>query len=112
MPCVMACGRGARQFVDLTGDIQTASLLLCYFSEAPTANVSAGGSGGSSPVFAWELWLDEYRDMLDRWQMWEQRCILDIALASLLQVSSCAAPALCSMPVTLERTRTRTRTRT
>ena len=79
------------QFVDISADIQTASLLLCYFSMAPRAKEPDAASA-SSPA-TWELWLDEYRDMLDRWQMWEQRCILDIALASLLQVPLCSAPS-------------------
>ena len=69
------------RYVDLTADIQTTSLLLCYFSVAP----APGDKTPTAPAPTWEIWLDEYRDLLDRWQMWEQRCILDIALASVLE---------------------------
>jgi hypothetical protein len=63
-------------------DMQTASLLLCYFSTATwdtAERETPGKTSVSSPVKApvttpvtWARWLDEYRDMLDRWQMWEQ----------------------------------------
>jgi hypothetical protein len=63
-------------------DMQTASLLLCYFSTATwdtgeretpvkTSVTSPVKAPVTTPV-TWARWLDEYRDMLDRWQMWEQ----------------------------------------
>lgn len=53
----------------------------------------------------WELWLHEYREMLDRFQLWEQRAILDIALTPTLRPAPPAEVHVvctsCSAPVTL-----------
>jgi hypothetical protein len=57
-----------QNFVDRSADIQTAVLLMCHvvprrFSQS-----------------AVEAWIAEYRDLLDRWQLWHERCLLDICL--------------------------------
>eukprot|EP00299_Pterocystis_sp_00344_P003740 c1450_g1_i2.p1 GENE.c1450_g1_i2~~c1450_g1_i2.p1 ORF type:complete len:362 (+),score=67.58 c1450_g1_i2:1-1086(+) len=62
-------GRSLLQiYVNRTHDIQTSSLLLCQ-------------SPDHSDLL--DQWLDRYSELLNQWQLWEQRCILDCALRSL-----------------------------
>lgn len=56
-------------YVDTTGDVQTASLV-----SAPLLAVAS-----SEQVRAW---LQAYRELLNRWQLWVERARLDCALAS------------------------------
>mmetsp|Transcript_31302 Transcript_31302/g.100389 ORF Transcript_31302/g.100389 Transcript_31302/m.100389 type:complete len:1004 (-) Transcript_31302:2-3013(-) len=98
------------KFVENTADLQTASLLLCCFSadalqEGSSKEPRQGAGNSSMPV--WELWLEEYRDLLDRWQLWEVRAVLDIAIADRVLVArkppaevhiACSS---CGMPITL-----------
>eukprot|EP00940_MAST-03C_sp_MAST-3C-sp2_P002485 g2485.t1 len=60
-----------QHYLDRTGDVQSVALLRAQLStdEVPENDV------GSS-------WLDEYRALLNRWQLWKERAKLDVALAN------------------------------
>lgn len=55
-------------FVDTTADIQTAALLLAFVS--PRRFKCAEASN----------WMTTYRNLLDRWKLYHQRCLLDICI--------------------------------
>ncbi|EFC41387.1 hypothetical protein NAEGRDRAFT_80725 [Naegleria gruberi] len=59
-----------QQYVDRTGDVQTACLA---FNRAITSKFSNNVSYS-------DIWMENYRDLLDRWKMWEQRAFLDISI--------------------------------
>jgi hypothetical protein len=55
-------------YVDTTADVQTAALLLAFV--APRRFKCAQASN----------WMTTYRDLLDRWRLYHQRCLLDICI--------------------------------
>ncbi|EPQ56887.1 hypothetical protein GLOTRDRAFT_115046 [Gloeophyllum trabeum ATCC 11539] len=55
-----------QNYVDSTGDVQTAAILSSYVSPSKLQNRRA------------ERWLEAYRDMLDGWRLFHHRCQLDI----------------------------------
>lgn len=55
-------------YVDATADIQTAALLLAFVSPRRFKCAEATN------------WMTSYRDLLDRWQLYHQRCQLDICI--------------------------------
>lgn len=59
-----------QRFVDRTGDVQTAALLSAFF---PRANLS------SWEVLTLERWADAYRNYMDGWMLWIERCAFDVA---------------------------------
>lgn len=63
-----------QQYVDTHGDIQTAALLVGRTVEKIPEN--------GSPTREW-LWLYEYRNLLNRWQMFIERASLDVELGKL-----------------------------
>ncbi|XP_064455610.1 GATOR2 complex protein MIOS-like [Ornithodoros turicata] len=63
-------GELLQKYVDLTGDIQTASLALLHAHSSPL-------SGNSQA----QLWVDRYRNLLDRWRLWHERAQFDCAWA-------------------------------
>jgi hypothetical protein len=101
-----------QRYIERTADLQTAALLLCHFNTAPSLSAAArrtqhgtGWSESRRRAPLWEQWLDDYSDLLDRWQMWEHRAVLDIAMAA---IAPRAAPAevhlactSCGRPTTL-----------
>jgi hypothetical protein len=60
-----------QSYLDKSADLQTVALLSCR----------VGDGAGSGEVFA--AWVDEYRDLLDSWQLWEARALLDVGAAAL-----------------------------
>ena len=58
-----------QRFVDNTGDVQTLALLVC---RAPPLK---------SPLE--KEWIECYRDMLDSWEAWETRALLDVGSSQL-----------------------------
>ncbi|KAJ2777139.1 hypothetical protein GGI15_004608 [Coemansia interrupta] len=64
-----APGRSVLQaYVDRTGDVQTAALVVC----ADPEDVAQGGDAG-------EQWIYAYRHLLNMWRMFTTRCLFDIA---------------------------------
>ena len=57
-----------QKFVDNSGDIQTAVLLMCHVVPRRFPQ----------PIV--ERWISDYRELLDRWQLFHERCLLDICL--------------------------------
>jgi len=55
-------------YVDITADVQTAALLLAFVSPRRFKCAEAGH------------WMTTYRELLDRWQLYHQRCLLDICI--------------------------------
>eukprot|EP00667_Euglena_gracilis_P000988 EG_transcript_988 len=72
---LLFCGLNAeglgllQDYVDRTADVQIAALLFTFF---PAPNDDRPGQ-----------WVTQYRDLLDRWAAFEDRCKLDIALQSM-----------------------------
>lgn len=57
-----------QSFVDTTADVQTAALLLAFVSPRRFKCAEAAN------------WMTTYRDLLDRWKLYHQRCLLDICI--------------------------------
>ncbi|KZT22569.1 WD40 repeat-like protein [Neolentinus lepideus HHB14362 ss-1] len=55
-----------QNYVDSTGDVQSAAILSAYVCPAKLRDKRA------------EMWLEAYRDMLDGWRLFHHRCQLDI----------------------------------
>ena len=72
-------------YLNRTGDLQTTTLLVSkasprFFKDGQASNSGIGGSrAGVDRVDRWKV---EYRALLDRWEMYHQRCNLDIALGT------------------------------
>ena len=64
-----------QKHLDITGDVQTVALLSCFAHRE-------GGGGGAAAGRA-ERWLSTYRALLNQWQLWTQRALLDVARASI-----------------------------
>lgn len=62
-----------QRFIDKYSDLQTAALLIGRILEKRQ---------NSSPEF---LWLSEYRAMLNQWQMFTERALLDVQMGSLFR---------------------------
>ncbi|KAL9648672.1 hypothetical protein ABK040_016301 [Willaertia magna] len=62
-----------QKYVDRTCDVQTASLLC----NRTLRNVNQHQLG--------DVWMETYRDLLDRWKMWEERAYLDIGIEQVLR---------------------------
>jgi len=60
-----------RSFVTSTGDVQTAAL-LCALNEFRDPGIKS---------FCKRVWIDLYRDLLDRWGLWATRAKLDLHLS-------------------------------
>lgn len=53
-----------QKYIDRTNDIQTVALSIINASKLPN-HVST-------------IWIEAYRDLLDKWMLWEQRALFDI----------------------------------
>ena len=62
-----------QNYVDRTGDVQTAAILGAYVHPHQLKEVRV------------ERWLDTYRDLLDGWKLFHHRCQLDIDRGRMLQ---------------------------
>jgi hypothetical protein len=62
-----------QNYVDRTGDMQTAAILGAYVHPHQLKDVRV------------ERWLDSYRDLLDGWKFFHHRCQLDIDRGQMLQ---------------------------
>lgn len=63
-------------YVDRTADVQTACVLTaCVKARVPSDAVTAVALSTDVRV---GLWLDVYRDLLDRWQLWVERAKFDV----------------------------------
>lgn len=60
-------------YVDNTGDIQTAAMLVSYINPSKHADVRV------------ERWVEAYRDLLDGWRLFHYRCQFDIDRGQSLQ---------------------------
>lgn len=60
-------------YVDRTGDVQTAAILGSYVCPARFRDPRV------------ELWVESYRDLLDRWKLFHFRCQFDIERGQMLQ---------------------------
>ncbi|KAG8951415.1 hypothetical protein FRC04_006186 [Tulasnella sp. 424] len=60
-------------YVDRTGDVQTAAILGSYVCPARFKDPRV------------ELWVESYRDLLDRWKLFHFRCQFDIERGQMLQ---------------------------
>ncbi|KAL0488654.1 SEA/GATOR complex protein [Acrasis kona] len=69
-----------QSYVDRTGDVQLASLTMKQ-QQQPSPSPSPSPPSCSSLA---DKWLEEYRDLLDRWQMFEERALLDCSIANRL----------------------------
>lgn len=56
-----------QRYVDLTGDVQTASLVILH---TMPSNLSQDQRAQS--------WVESYQQLLDRWRLWHQRALFDI----------------------------------
>ncbi|XP_013772701.1 GATOR complex protein MIOS-like [Limulus polyphemus] len=56
-----------QRYVDLTGDVQTASLVVL---QAIPSFISQDQQA--------QLWVKSYRDLLDSWRLWHQRALFDV----------------------------------
>ncbi|XP_023223348.1 GATOR complex protein MIOS-B-like [Centruroides sculpturatus] len=56
-----------QKYVDLTGDVQTASLVILH---TMPSNLSQDQRAQS--------WVESYQQLLDRWRLWHQRAVFDI----------------------------------
>nr|CAG4714812.1 unnamed protein product [Naegleria fowleri] len=65
-----------QKYVDRTGDVQTACLV---FNRALTTKNNNSIA---------DIWMENYRDLLDRWKMWEERAFLDISIQQSLRGES------------------------
>lgn len=59
-------------WIDRTGDVQTASLLIARATPSKHRDARV------------ERWIEAYRDLLDSWQMFPERCNFDIARGQVL----------------------------
>ena len=64
------------RFVDKTSDIQSASMLLSVALQSLSPSSSAIRSMRSDNRV--NMWIEEYRELLDRWQLWLQRAQFDV----------------------------------
>lgn len=62
-----------RAWLDRTGDVQSAAMLASYVSPARVPNRAV------------DRWVDAYRDLLDGWRLFHQRCQFDIDRGEILQ---------------------------
>eukprot|EP01134_Creolimax_fragrantissima_P001863 CFRG1863T1 len=95
--------RGAQlleRYLERTGDIQTVALAVAHvhtgstsphsddptggrWSEGTDGNTSASAAAGAKDHITtahnkYGEWVDSYRDILDRWQLWEARALFDV----------------------------------
>ncbi|XP_065840030.1 GATOR2 complex protein MIOS-like [Oscarella lobularis] len=56
-----------QRYVEKTGDVQTASLVACL-----------AGSKGLATNGKFDAWIEAYRELLDVWQLWNERATLDV----------------------------------
>ncbi|CEO97616.1 hypothetical protein PBRA_000961, partial [Plasmodiophora brassicae] len=71
-----------RTYLDKTGDIQTVALigsLIVAKSGKEIGMSSASHDRFYSEMTAAKSWIEMYRDMLDRWRLWNYRALFDIA---------------------------------
>jgi hypothetical protein len=73
-----------QKYVDRYDDVQTVALLVSRVLDSPQAVVgstAAAGTGGpsSAPTREW-IWLHEYRNLLNKWEMFIERAYLDVEL--------------------------------
>eukprot|EP00727_Mastigamoeba_balamuthi_P007054 m51a1_g297 hypothetical protein (926) ;mRNA; f:358817-363256 len=66
-----------QNYVDRTGDIQTPCLASCICAQA---------AGKLKENYALK-WLAHYRNVLDQWRLWEERCTLDVAIQPIIEGS-------------------------
>ena len=66
-----------QRYVDRTCDVQIACLAF---------NKALVNRSGSNPIP--DIWMESYRDLLDRWKMWEERAYLDISIQQSLRGES------------------------
>jgi hypothetical protein len=72
-----------QSYLDKSADLQTVALLSCRVRDA---------AGPGTSVFA--AWVEDYRDLLDAWQLWESRALLDVGAAQLRRGTSTERSAL------------------
>ncbi|KAI2499622.1 Zinc-ribbon like family [Fragilaria crotonensis] len=65
-----------QSFVDKTGDVQTASLVMCRVNMPLSWKVERR---------VCSEWLDSYRGLLNIWQMWQARAMFDVDRSELLK---------------------------
>ena len=85
-----------QRYVDVSGDLQTAALVCAhvfYEGESQIAAALAGASaaagvaaaaavsgmsagGGEQKIRAW---MERYKDLLNRWELWHARAVFDVA---------------------------------
>jgi WD repeat-containing protein mio len=84
-----------QQFINRTGDIQTAALLCCHVSHRKIKDLRI------------QAWVQLYRGLLDRWQLWMQRAKLDVERGSVFELKPPAQVFLrcnyCNQSITLGR---------
>ena len=71
--------------VDITNDIQTTALLVCRTLTSTGETVKGASKAGKATEKHTEeerdsIWLYEYRQLLNRWEMFMERAALDVAL--------------------------------
>ena len=93
-------------YVDLTGDVQTAALVVARWTTPSHATArdepppDGDASSEASTARTRAAWIDAYRDLLNAWQLWEARVLFDVGRrersarsAELSATSSGGAPA-------------------
>ena len=60
--------------LDYSGDIQTVAILASYFPK----KLLVSSATGKSDVAKIKNWIETYRQLLNRWQLFDQRCKFDI----------------------------------
>eukprot|EP00762_Andalucia_godoyi_P005150 ANDGO_03996.mRNA.1 WD repeat-containing protein mio len=69
-----------QQYVNDTADLQTAAHILLQFPKHMYSALTVRSSEDPAPV--WVNWVDEYRDLLDRWGLYLVRADYDVCLTS------------------------------
>eukprot|EP01032_Pedospumella_encystans_P014614 gene14614-16769_t len=79
-----------QKYVDIYDDVQTVALLVsrvidsqqAHTGDSSAASSSSGGAGSdvvTGPTREW-MWLHEYRNLLNKWEMFIERAYLDVEL--------------------------------
>ena len=69
-----------QQYVDVTGDVQTAAIISSLVSPVKWNDARVA------------IWIETYRDLLDRWKLFHYRCQFDIDRGSIIRAHETATP--------------------
>ncbi|EGD76568.1 hypothetical protein PTSG_12618 [Salpingoeca rosetta] len=81
-----------QQFLDRTHDLQTVCLVAAHCIGRPPHILSGGRKKHVLTDDRTDEWFDEYRDLLDRWQMFSHRAEFDSLITKVVDTRSGAAP--------------------